>query len=481
MQDRNFESILRANANKNIGMYLTQNHFVEGIILDVQRNHIALEVENNIVYISIHQILALSKSTKDLRIAKKSFKHLVRKNLADVLMDLRYHWVTINRFSNHTFLGVLGNTFEDHIALINNSELFHIPISQITDISEECFLISEEERIKVRDIDILADLTDLINKVKNSPDTVSSLLIEQANTLGREQEVGANEGDVLTDLTEIIDTGALEGKHSLSPLEEKLEALNVGLVGTVANEDKLFTKDDNSMEVTEIIHEDALADETNSLQSKKKLDFYPVELENPTEEKGNEYSTEQHNIPDNHRDRKGKDVLLTAWSTMNSDQSTVALPKKNDSKRNSVTPIENTVTSTLTTGLNEQTTQLEDKTNWQDKRNIFDEVSEKTEKKKPLIIASVRSKKEIEEMLEQQYFALMNYAAVQISNEINFKQANNKLHFHPRIEGNIENPRRCEIISNYHAYDSKYDTASLEKQYISLMRHATTMYRKLRK
>lgn len=86
-------------------------------------------------------------------------------------------------------------------------------------------------------------------------------------------------------------------------------------------------------------------------------------------------------------------------------------------------------------------------------------------------------------MLEQQYFALMNYAAAQISNTINFKQTDNKSYFHPRIQGSeigTDKIRRDEMISGYSVYDSKQETAGLKIQYISLMRHATTMYRKLR-
>ncbi|MFJ7825165.1 hypothetical protein [Psychrobacillus sp. NPDC096623] len=87
-------------------------------------------------------------------------------------------------------------------------------------------------------------------------------------------------------------------------------------------------------------------------------------------------------------------------------------------------------------------------------------------------------------MLEQQYFALMNYAAVQISNGFNLNQTVNRSYFHPRIEGSEYCPEiigQRKITNSNPIYDSKQETVALEKQYISLMKHAKSMYRSLRK
>ena len=86
-------------------------------------------------------------------------------------------------------------------------------------------------------------------------------------------------------------------------------------------------------------------------------------------------------------------------------------------------------------------------------------------------------------MLEQQYFALMNYAAVQISNGLYLTQPENKSYFHPTIEDSEHYPVNIRLRKRNNRepiYDSKSETAALEKQYVSLMRHAKSMYRKLK-
>lgn len=151
-------------------------------------------MNQKIVYLAIHQIQALSKNAKDQSIAKEFSPHLVRNDLMDVLIALRYHWVTLNNFSNPTLFGILSSIFEDHIILINNKDLLYIPISHITDISSKISksdhyflnkkeqltiqklyrmgiskgsfevkddnLIIEQDRITLEDIEIIADVTD---------------------------------------------------------------------------------------------------------------------------------------------------------------------------------------------------------------------------------------------------------------------------------------------------------------------------------
>ncbi|MGB3101999.1 MAG: DUF2642 domain-containing protein, partial [Psychrobacillus psychrotolerans] len=129
MQKRNFENVLYANEKKSIGLYLANNQFVEGILLDIQENHIVLEVNENTFYIAIHQIQAISKNTTDLSLAKKFSPYLVRNDMTDVLIALRYQWVTVNKYGIPTLYGILSSIFEDHIILINRKELFFIPIS----------------------------------------------------------------------------------------------------------------------------------------------------------------------------------------------------------------------------------------------------------------------------------------------------------------------------------------------------------------
>lgn len=591
MQRKKFENVLYSNENRNIGLFLTKNQFVEGILLDVQNNHIVLEVERNIVYIQIHQIQALSKSAKDLRIAKESSPYLVRNDFIDVLIALRYHWVTINKFSNPTLVGVLSSLFEDYIILINNKELLYIPISHVTDIScniskSDYYFLNKREQLNIqklyrmgiskessqlkelecRNLDLaaaaaaanilvteekLATIHDGIHMEVMEPKNTyaieenaissqleeslksKSLNLEEAtpNILVKEEKLYTIDTGVHTEVTKSMNTDEFEENGSSPQMEETLESITLDLVEASAN---IFVNDvevaslDTPKEVTEHITTYAMEGnafsqleetlesigfdlgvaEVNVLVSDQDvatIDIPPKEVtesintdtleENSIspqledliiEEQKNVFSDEQLNLPQNRLKLKRKDVLLTAWSTMNNDQSTVALPKKTDSKKKLETPIENTMMINRDTGLNKQpplSNQINN-TDRQDKLNVLDKESGTSEKKKTVLNANVLSKEEVNEMLEQQYFALMNYVAVQISNGINLKQADNKFYFHPRAEDREYSPeknRRSEVVSGYPVYDSKSDTTAVEKQYISLLSHATKMYRKLRK
>lgn len=643
MQKKNFVNLLYANENRNIGMFLTKNQFVEGILLDVQNNHIVLEVEKNIVYIEIHQIQALSKSTKDLRIAKESSPYLVRNDLIDVLISLRYHWVTINKYSNPTLLGVLSSIFEDHIILINNKELLYIPISHITDISSnisksDYYFLNKREQLIIQKLyrmgiskessqleefesknlgQAAADANILDNEEKLTTlydgnhmevmEPINNYVIEEnaistkieetlisksldlesvsPNILFNEEKLTTiHESIHAEEVPELIHSDALEENAFYLILKEKLGSKNMDLAAAASNnfvfEEKLSTRDAGvHTEVTKLMNTDEFEENAFSPQMEETLesitldvveasanifvnDVEVAEYDTPkvvtefinmyemegntfsqleeslesigfdlgvaevnvlvsdqevatidipedvaepinrdtlegnsispqledleTKEQKNLFSDEQLNLPQNRLKLKRKDVLLTAWSTMNSDQSTVALPKKSDSKRKLETPIENTIMTNHDTGLNEHASLSNqiNNTDCQDKLNVLDKGSETSEKKKTVLNANVLSKEEVNEMLEQQYFALMNYAAVQISNGINIKQADNKLYFHPRVEDreySQEKIRRSGMVSGYPIYDSKQDTTEVEKQYISLMRHATKMYRNLRK
>lgn len=463
MHRKNLQEALSANEKRNIGLYLTQAQFVEGILLDVQSNHVVLEVDKNIIYIAMQQIRTLSKNTKDFRIARESTPHLVRDKWNDVLGALRYHWVTINRYSNPTLSGILSSISVDYIILINNEELFYIPTSHITDISKDKRLIAKQDRDRLGNIGFMTDIADSINKGKVGQNSFISLLTELANTLVSEKAVVAPNGNFHTKLQEPIYTHT----DALEALEEnKLEIINEDLVASPV---------DNRLSIKNDVHTDINTDK--------------LEGDAPSEEK---LENEQHysysdelNVSLNRTKSKEKDVLLKAWSTMNSDQSTIALPKKKhtQTKNTTPTPFENTIMTNLHNGIVEQSSlseKLDEGLELQEKLDLS-KVSDIVGKKKTLLTANVRTKKEINEMLEQQYFALMNYAAVQISNTVNVEHVDNKLHFHPSVEGGPEKVRRCEIISGYSFYDSKQDTSALEKQYTSLMRHATKMYRKLRK
>ena len=60
--------------------------------------------------------------------------YLDRKHLTDLFDALKYNWVTINQFCNQTFNGLLSNISDDHIMLINDTEILIIHKSFISNI-----------------------------------------------------------------------------------------------------------------------------------------------------------------------------------------------------------------------------------------------------------------------------------------------------------------------------------------------------------
>jgi len=125
-----------------IGLFLRDKQFIEGVLLDIKQDHIIVNVNRKIVYLAFQHIQALSKNAKDLRISTEVVHYLDRDNLIDVLKALRYNWVSINSFSEQLLFGVLNKIADDHITVINNSELLYISKSYLSTISSN---ISNEQ------------------------------------------------------------------------------------------------------------------------------------------------------------------------------------------------------------------------------------------------------------------------------------------------------------------------------------------------
>ena len=90
-----------------IGLFLSDNQFIEGVLLDVKQDHIVVDVNQNIFYFALQHIQALSKNAKDFRVSSEIVHYVDKNYLIDVLKALRYNWVSINSLSDQcTFRGV---------------------------------------------------------------------------------------------------------------------------------------------------------------------------------------------------------------------------------------------------------------------------------------------------------------------------------------------------------------------------------------
>ena len=130
-----------------VGLFLSDNQFVEGVLLDVKQDHLVVDVNQNVFYFALQHIQSLSKNAKDFPVSSEIVPYLDRNYLVDVLKALRYNWVTINSLSNKIHFGVLSRIYEDHIILINNEELLYIQKSYISNIYKGIYEINEQLQI----------------------------------------------------------------------------------------------------------------------------------------------------------------------------------------------------------------------------------------------------------------------------------------------------------------------------------------------
>ncbi|MED3662877.1 DUF2642 domain-containing protein [Ureibacillus sp. FSL K6-8385] len=122
-----------------IGLFLDENHSVQGTLLSVQKDHLIVKVKENILYFPINQIKALSRNIKETVITNQETNHakVDRINLEEILKSMYLQWITVNSFNKQNFSGVLSEISKDYIVLINGDKEYLILKSQITNILNE--------------------------------------------------------------------------------------------------------------------------------------------------------------------------------------------------------------------------------------------------------------------------------------------------------------------------------------------------------
>jgi hypothetical protein len=168
LQVRKFEKALGGLIDTEIGLFLIDNQFIEGVLLDVKQDHLVIDVNQNIFYLALQHIQAITKNAKDYRVTPRIVPYLDRNYLVDVLKALRYNWVSINCVSNQVLFGVLSKVSEDHITIINNTEQLYIQNSFISNINST---ISEDQVIKINNQEQL----DIQNSYTSKQKTISHM------------------------------------------------------------------------------------------------------------------------------------------------------------------------------------------------------------------------------------------------------------------------------------------------------------------
>ncbi|WP_419961429.1 hypothetical protein [Psychrobacillus sp. BM2] len=625
MQVKNFENVLSANKNRGIGLHLNNNQFVDGILLDVKKDHVVLKVNQNVVYFAIHQIQALSKSAKYYHATIETSPYLNRSDLTDVLIALRYHWITVNDFGNHILSGVLNSIFEDHIILINNKELLYIPTLNITNISSDISkndltFLNKREQINIQNLyktniskglmevkksypindqeSTIPDISILVNNefkesaiiekvvesisisseeeiVPKADNLVNDEFKESANiekvvesiSISIEEEVIPNtvrqmndefeeaiyiekvknisisiEEEVISNTVNLVDDGFKESafiekleesitvssEEEVTPNAENLVNDEFEVVAFIeeveasisqSGEEEVIPNAENLVDAELEVPTDNEKSENNGttiieeqLDKVIKMGYVDPATEDLVElglnqvgtqefEENDEANTVKSNLKETYKRNsliedepeiyslkrsKQKSAPLTAWSAMNTDQSTIAIQKK--TKSQSEVPVES-ITVKQNLDLNNSkhvVNHTNEKRKSEEEIVVLDEKPKPAEKKNQSTVVNAISEKERNKMLENQYYALMNYATKQITNSIKSEQEGGKSYFHPSYNLEFYNldENRAGVksfgTSETNSSSPREEKNALEKQFISLMRHATKMYRKLR-
>ncbi|WP_342506581.1 DUF2642 domain-containing protein [Sporosarcina sp. FSL K6-2383] len=203
MQKRKFEEIVGGLKGLKIGLLLCGNQFIEGILLDVKQDHLVVDIDQKVMYVTLQHIKVLSKNSKDAHIVTVKVPYLNRSSLANVWTALRYTWVTINSLSNEKVFGVLSKISEDYIIVINSGELLYIPQSHISNMYSE---ITDEQIILLNQMEQLASQKKHISIIPSeiaeiNEQQVKQVVIEQPSLMSNNESGKSSENPILEKVT----------------------------------------------------------------------------------------------------------------------------------------------------------------------------------------------------------------------------------------------------------------------------------------
>ncbi|MDI2589639.1 hypothetical protein OR571_21670 [Psychrobacillus sp. NEAU-3TGS] len=483
-----------------IGLYLENSLFIEGILLDVKQDHIAVNIDGKVCYFTLEHIQAISNNAKDFHVLpKNAINYLNSSDLIGVLKQLKYNWVTINSLGNQELFGVLSNIFEDFIIVINHQELHYIAKSHIANIHKGIF---EKEKNIARSTEKL-NIEKVATNMEISKNTEKTTEISKENTI---QEVVSSLIDEINELNDSKEEkeknsakeqniSVLKNKTDINLIKHLLELLNsiaqsLDMVNTKyeynllqMDQENLLSTNNEYEHHTQTNSEDAIQETTvqkiehihASLEEKIEVRTHLDEVVDSTTTEIKVETNIQTEPPITKNERR---ILLTPWSKMNYDQNTIAIApnKTKKSSKNVKTPKENTQLL-LEEEQNLLATNVAPKT---EEVNVTMESQEPTELVATHTTVTVIDPRERKAMLEKQYYALMRHAE-QSSTNLEHPLAINDSHHPSPLENKANNVLESDEFNKIRIQElKKGEKAMLEKQFNSLMRHAAKMYRQLR-
>lgn len=478
MKKSEFEKVIGDLVGGNISVLLCYGKPVVGLLKEVQHDHLLLEVNESLLYITIPAIQAIKKNSKDplespVKTDKKSVVHF-----HDVLFSLHYQWITLNEFSEQPLRGVLCEIIETHVTLINYEEVLYVPLTTIQTV-QKGHKISLNSLQSSRQPQISKSVTQNKQQIAEQhlkiPDLIGN--VEEAVEIEISQ-INLNEKDDKI----IVKTTNTDVKEKNSIPEEKSLDVRVKINERSTKE---FNDDSNirkKISLKEHIQEqNKITDSTTGPESAETISPI-VKLEPLGTSKSGHDSTEgsKNELIDYSKETKGA-IHLDEIRVLNNSSFRELLEMdskdyqseivSNDIQSIEDIPSENERSSPITLAgekllpcidcLRELPGKLPDVDSI---KNDQQRTHQNSNDKKEISVYQKMSPEDQNAFLEKQYYALMKHAAKNsISNTEEYCDESSNASY--KVGGSQT--------------DSENGTVSIEKQYTALLKHAATMHRQI--
>lgn len=488
-----------------ITLFLNENQLVEGILLNFKQDHIIFEVDKDVYYIALKHIQAISKNAKDYHIYSKVVPYLDSNYFTNILKEMKYNWVNINSLSNRALIGVLTQISRDCIVLINDKEVTFVKKSNISsiykvikqeDTDQEVDENQEDQQEPIVDTQLVVaneievdkkveeifteQITEKVKEDGNLTVDEEVIIAEHYEALQLDEQVLPSENEEL--LLEVImkqevAVQEVEENHQEKPIvDTHLEVTNEKEMNkkvVVPFRDQISEKEKENGDL--VVNEEVIISEHyDTLQTDKQS--LHCEKEDLEDNKGHAYKDQY--IPNNSNDIQPPNKFLP--NTFNRDQ------HRNKNQRKSVKVNQFLVHARNTTEMKQRFCKHlmhKNKTNSKlgnEEKNTF--IKKKPEPIKlitPKIAVRKLSPKEENEMLEQQYYSLMNHA----TRMYDHSQRTNKNKV-GKVQTNVSGTNPYNELADKHHINViqvyLQEETMIEKQYYALMKYTFKKYQQLR-
>lgn len=178
MKKSEFEKVIGGLEGGNISVLVCYDKLVDGLLKEVQSDHLLLEVDKSPLYITISAIQAIKKNSKDPKITPEKNNKKPTVQLHDVLFSLHYQWITLNELSEQPLHGVLCEIIETHVTLINYEEVLYVPLAAIQTVQKGAkkSLYSLESSLQTQNsVSDLQHKQHVIERRQNTPDLIETV------------------------------------------------------------------------------------------------------------------------------------------------------------------------------------------------------------------------------------------------------------------------------------------------------------------